>query len=719
MKKLLITYFLILSSVFAQSGNLTGFVYDNSGQPIAGANVLVQNTNTGAATDAEGKFVIPDLRYGSYRLEISSIGYRRITTDEIIFDQNYTPKNFILEEEAVQTGQVVVTAGKYEQNIKDLPVSSVVIQPGIIDKKNFSSLDDVLRYVPGVQLNLDQLSIRGSTGYSKGAGTRVLVAIDGVPMYSGDTGDIVWELVPLIDIERIEIIKGPASSLYGTTAIGGVINIITKKSSDSPVAHIHLQSGIYDKPSYDSWDWSKHPQTYYGLSADYSNSTKNFGYTFSLKKYDNESYRENDFSKRILGYTKLNYNFSENSSLTLLGNYLWMNRGNFLYWKDSRNTLVPKDEDRDQTVKSNRVFLSLIYDTKFNDAFGLQIKSSFYRTHFKGIGKEITESTANLFRNELIGNIKLSNDLVLVSGIEGSYARVNSNIFSTPNFYSGGAYFQAEYRGIDKLIITAGLRDDYIKLDTLIGTNAVTPRLGLNYKLSKKIILRASIGTGFRAPTPAEVFTTSAVGSGIDVVQNTDLKSEKSVAYEVGMQYSPNPQFNFDAAFFNTDYKNFIEPTLTTDAKIKFLNLPKARIQGVDLFAKYNFEKVPVNISAGYTYLWARDLELNKFMKYRPRHLFYGSVEYNPSPFNFRVDFRYWSRYEEIDDLLVNLLIKDGDKRVPVYVTDLSIGYNFFLANSPMKIFFNAKNIFNYNYVEFIGNLAPIRKFSLNLEMYL
>ncbi|MFA3784219.1 TonB-dependent receptor domain-containing protein [Melioribacteraceae bacterium 4301-Me] len=721
--KILITQVLLLCSIviYSQTGTITGRVIGTDGIPILGVNVILVNTHYGTATDSKGFFELKNVPLGKYTIQFSAIGYQKKIIENYDVKDINPPLKIVMQEQAIETPQIVVSATKFEQKKEDLTVSTSIIQPDFIARKNFTTFDDVLRYVSGVQMTLDQVSIRGSSGYSKGAGTRVLVAIDGVPLYSGDTGDIVWEMIPLTDIERVEVIKGPASSLYGSTAIGGVINIITKSSSKNPITQIMTYAGVYDKSKYDSWNWSNNYRTFYGFGFSHSNSVNKLGYTISLKKLENSGYRENDFSERYLSYAKLNFSIDSSNTFSFLINNLIMNRGNFLYWKDSRNALVPKDEDNGNTIRSNRWFLSLIYNHSLSKKSALQFKSSFYRTYFEGRGIEVTTSTANLFRNELIGNFRFTDSFIITVGGEFSYAHVKSNIFANPNFFNAGMYLQAEYKGIDKLIVTTGIRYDYIKLDTLSGASAVTPKFGLNYKLSKNIILRASMGTGFRAPTPAEVFTTAGVGGGVNVVQNPDLKSERSLSFEAGALIKYNSNLSFDMAFFQTDYENFIEPNLLKSGDIKFINLPKARIQGYELVTEWNVLPQILTLKASYNYLWARDLQLHKAMKYRPRNVLYVNFQYYPYPFDFGIDFRYWSKVEEIDNLLVEpplALVVDGYKRVPVYVTDINIGYNFFISTIPAKVFLNIKNLFNYYYVEFIGNVAPLRNISLDLELF-
>lgn len=704
----------------AQTLPLKGKVISDKAQPVIGANIILLGTNFGAAANEKGFFEISNIPLGDYTLVVSAIGYER---RQIKYSLTPTSKpiNIILRETVIETEQIIVSAGKHEQKKEDMAVSAVIIQPDYLLTKNFQTFDEMLRTIPGIQMNLEQVSIRGSSGYSKGVGARVLVAINGLPLYAGDNGDVVWEMIPLSDIERVEIIKGPASSLYGSSAIGGVINIITNTSGKIPVTHFRSYIGGYDNPSHDIWKWNDSYRLFYGTEITHSNSMNNLGYTFSLKRFDDMGYRQNDFNKKYLGYVNLNYKINEEDYFTFFTSYLNMNRGNFLYWKDSRNALVPKDEDNGNTIKSDRIFTGLIYHHHFNEKVQAEIKTSYYRTKFVGYGLSTTTSTANLARGEALINYKMTNSLMMTSGIEVSYSTVESDIFSNTNFFGTGAYAQFEYNIAKNLIATMGLRYDFIKIDTLSGKNAVMPRAGLNYKLYDNLILRASVGTGFRAPTPAEVFTSIGVGGGVDVKNNPDLTSETSLSFEAGFIYNPFDILSFDAAFYQTDYNNFIEANLTKDGDIMFINLPKARIQGFELTSNWHIIKDKLKISTGYNYMWARDIERNKSMKYRPQNTINLQVNYSPAPFEFGINFRHMSKVEEIDFALSEpplALVIDGNERVPIYVTDLSAGYNFLVAGTPAKIYLNAKNIFNYNYVEFIGNLAPIRNYSISFDLY-
>ncbi len=721
MRKLIIAL-IILPSFFlhAQNGSIRGKVVTDENEPLNGVNIIVIGTQFGAATKKDGSFEIKNLPFGEYTLEVSMIDYSKKIINYFL-DASSTSITIILTEQLIQTQQIVVSASKYEQRVQDLPVSTAVIQPDFITRNNFQTFDDMLRFVPGVQMNLEQPSIRGSSGYSKGTGARVLVAVNGIPMYTGDTGEIIWELIPTADIERVEIIKGPASSLYGSSAIGGVINIITKNSVKNPITHFRSYFGAYDKPAYDLWKWNDDLRTFYGVELTHSNSIGNLGYTFSFKKFDNMSYRKNDFSKRYLGYLKLTYDFTSENKLTYFADYLNMDRGNFLYWGDSRSYALIDTSSAGNTVKSNRLFTGLIYHHHFSQSVTAEFKSSYYYTKFDGYGKELTESIGNLFRNELVTNINLSEASVLTSGVEVSNSTINSNIFHSPRFFGTGIYSQFEYKGIPGLLATFGLRYDYMKMDSINAANAITPKIGFNYKAAQDFILRASFGTGFRAPTPSEVFTATALGGGFNITGNPDLNAETSMSVEAGCIYEPEKEYSFDLSLYMTNYNDYIEANLTNKGDIKFLNVPKARIEGLEFGSNLSLVPELLKVNLGYNFMWARNLTDNKFLKYRSRHSFNAQVRFTPYPFDIGIDFRCSSRVDEIDDLITQppfQLVIDGAKRVPIYVTDLNLGYNLLIGNTQAKIFLNAKNIFNYNYVEFIGNIAPIRNFSASFELY-
>ena len=718
-----ILYYFILSLFIVgigegQSYSISGIVVDTLNNPLARVNIVLVGTNFGASSDDDGRYLISNVQKGNYKMEFSAIGFEKYRLDTVLITGRSIIIDAVLKEIVIESEEVLVTAGKYEQKRSELPVSTEIISGEEFAERNFSNLEDALRYVPGINMTDDQISIRGSSGYSRGAGSRALLAIDGLTFYTGDTGEIVWEMIPVTELKQVEVIKGASSSLYGSAAIGGVINGLTRDISKVPLTIFNGFYGVYDKPHYNDWDWSDERRPFSGLTLSHSNTFGQFGFNASFTRLEDLSYRQDDFSKKYTGFLKALYSFTPTSSITLLGNSFNKRAGNFLYWKDSRNALVQPEVNRNQRIETDRYLFGIIYKNVLSDRFYLNIRTSYYHNHFKDSGIPSNESTSRLYKGEIQLNADITNNIVLTTGTEGSTSNVSSNLFGDPNSSSIGAYAVADINFDFPLIGSLGIRYDYSKLDSLDGSGAISPKLGINYKLLNNLIFRSSLGTGFRAPTLAEAFTSTS-SNGIVVKPNPNIKSESNLTFELAVNYSPLYFLNLDVAFFHNEYYDMIEPAIDpADGLVVFDNVIRSRIQGSEVNASIIFIPDELSLTMSYTYMWARDLDQNIALKYRPRHLFYSSFDFRKWNLDFGLDFRYWSEVEEIDNELVDLgIIVDGDLRFPVYVTDIRAGYNFISIGLPIRIFLNIKNAFNYNYVELIGNLRKIRNYSFGINL--
>ena len=145
-----------------------------------------------------------------------------------------------------------------------------------------------------MEVNQDNVSIRGSSGFSFGVGTRTIFLQDGFPLLSADNNDIKFDIIPLLFVDRVEVIKGAGSALYGTSALGGVINVLTSKPSDQGKLRTRIYSGIYDKPNYEQWDWSKKSLIDRGLDLAYSKKFGHYGVMGSLSLFSRASYKRYD-----------------------------------------------------------------------------------------------------------------------------------------------------------------------------------------------------------------------------------------------------------------------------------------------------------------------------------------------------------------------------------------------------------------------------------------
>ncbi len=718
LSKIFLFFFMIIfsSSALSQTGILHGKILNKSGEPIQSVNVIVKELGIGAASDANGNYKIANIPFGKYTVRFSSIGFKE-RNESVVINKEITEVNITMFESAIVTDNVVVTASKYEQQINELPVSAEVLGKNFLAKKDFTKLDDALRYAPGVHFTLDQVSIRGSSGYSRGAGTRVLTAIDGIPIYTADTGEIIWEVIPVHEIERIEIIKGASSSIYGSNAIGGVINVITNEIPDEPLTYFKMLGGMYDSPKYAEWDWSKQYRRFNVLTLGHANKIDNIGYSFSLKRLENDGYRQNDFYKRYIAYMKVHFKFSPTGAIKFFANHYDQTKGDFLYWKNSYQALTPRDEDLGQHVFSNRTMLGVLVSDVITNELIWNFKSSYYRNSWEDETTSKNNSTSHLFRNEASITYSGFENFISIFGLEISNGKVESNIFGSPTSLAPAVYLQTEYSGITDLHLIAGVRYDLNKINTLSSSSAISPKIGMNYKISEKLFLRSSAGTAFRAPSLAEVFT-STTASGITIKPNPALVSEKNYSFEIGAKYLPLENLTIDVAAFHNEYDNLIEPGIDpADGKVRFDNVSGAKIQGVEFTSSFPLYFEDLNLSLNYLYLNTRDYAKATVLKYRPRHTASASLNFVYSFIETGFDFRFWKKVEQIDFELIQLgLVPDGEKRVDVYVADFRIAAPFTLFKQGFKATLNINNLANYTYVEMIGNLSPIRNISLSLE---
>lgn len=712
--RFLVISLLIFTQMFSQqvrreTGTLTGLVVDaETNQPIFGVNVIILNTFLGSATNHEGKFTIKNIPPGKYKLRLSAIGYETKLLDLTINPGEEIDLKISLKPTAYAVEPVLVTATRREQRLSEVPVSSTVVESDIISTRNNLQIDDVLRYVPGVNMIQYQVNIRGSSGYSRGTGTRVLLLFDGAPFLTGDAGEIIWEAIPVWQIERIEVVKGAGSALYGSNAIGGVINVITKETSQGKTFRFRSYLGIYDKPYYQQWKWSQRERFYYGGFASFNGTLGNLGTLIHLQRSIDEGYKQNQNYHRWNLFSKFKYNISPYSNINLIFNYIRQKNETFFYWKNLSNALRPRDEDIGAMVNSERFNLSAQYREILTSKFFYIIRASFFRNKWSDNGTPQNRSTAGLTNLETQFNYQPNERHLLIFGADASINAVKSTLFASRNSHSIAFYIQDEIKVSERSNITAGLRGDLYKLDTLKYTGQINPKFSVIYRLHQNSNLRLSFGTGFRAPAISEAFT-STTAAGVTVKPNPSLKPERAVSFETGFRFT-HPLAMIDFALFWNYYWNLIEPVFDVDGKIFFKNVTEARIEGLEFSANL-LPLSPVNLSLGYTYLFPWDLSEDAILKYRPKHIFYANASAGYKLFSIGADFRFISKYERIDELL-KIVVPDAEERVPIYVVDVRFGLNF----NKLKIIFNINNLLQYNYVEIVGNLAPIRNFNLSVD---
>ena len=205
-----------------------------------------------------------------------------------------------LKEPLTNLETVVISAGRREQAVEEVPVSMEIIRPELIDNKGISQLDDAVDQSPGVFTMDGQVSIRGGSGFAYGAGSRVLLLWNGMPLLSGYAGDTQWNAIPMEQASQVEIMKGASSVLYGSGALNGVIALTEREPTSKPLTKLKVQSGFYDNPSRASlkwWEDGKNPN-FHQFELYRGQMFKRFGYTISTTLFHNDGYRDGELTDR-------------------------------------------------------------------------------------------------------------------------------------------------------------------------------------------------------------------------------------------------------------------------------------------------------------------------------------------------------------------------------------------------------------------------------------
>jgi iron complex outermembrane receptor protein len=695
-------------AAFGQSSinvTLKGSIVDaDTRQPLPGANIMLSGTMLGTSSDLDGNFEIMRIPAGNYSVKATMMGFKSQSLNAQIQAGQTTVVSFSLKETVIETPALVVTAGKRAQSFQDVSNSVSLVSASEIRKKNRLYLDEILEYTPGVNVLEGDVNIRGSSGFSLGAGSRVLLLVDGIPMMPGDSGDIKWDILPVSQIDRVEVVKGAGSALYGSHALGGVINIISKEPSAKPLTNIKLSGGVYDKPYYEEWEWTDKTLYYTQADVTHSRMWKNTGLLFSAGRVETTGYQQNGEATTWNFLGRLDTRFTPQSRLTIQGNMVNGDYGEIFLWKNQNDVFEMPVTSVGDWVNSNKYSLNAVYRHLINQKFTYKIRTSYFHNNWQHYYHDNDDfSKANKLGLELQGDYLLNSKHALTFGLEGIYDNTNSALFGDHDATTWALFAQDDIRISSIISATLGMRFDHHSVDTGLDDNQFNPKLGFTIKPSVISTIRASVGRGFRSPTMAEMFTSTNT-SGFRVIPNPNLKAERAWSFEVGFNQILSENILLDIALFQNDYWNFIEPLPDAQNIVQFINVNRARIRGFEFMAQSSWWRKKLDFMAGYTLLDPKDIELDEILAYRPEHLLTAALSLRHGLFETGIDYRYVSRVE-------NVKVYPDDDRVPHHVLDGRVGASF----GSYTLTLNVNNILNYNYTQIERNLAPIRHYTLTL----
>lgn len=770
MKKILTPLFFIsaVGGLFSQTAYIKGNVTDaKTKETVVGATVVVDDS-TGTGTDIDGNYFLKTYT-GKHKVEYRMVGYKSLPITIELKENDTLTKNVALENNSKQLDVVVISAGRYEQKLGDVTVSMEVLKPSLIENKSIQTIESAVDQVPGVNVIDGQANIRGGSGFSYGAGSRVLLLVDEMPMLTADAGDVKWTALPIENCEQIEVIKGASSALFGSSALNGVINFRTAYAKEDPETKINMYGGFYSKPKRKelAW-WTDGNPSYSGVNFYHAQKLGQLDLVIGGNLYSDEGYRKLETEQRYRANVNLRYRFKKIKGLSVgvNANTIRTKGGLFLIWVNPDSALYPTGGDLSHytTYRSN-VDPFIVYHTKKDGKHTL--RGRFFETVNQNNTNQ--ESTADVYYSEYQYQKRFKNSLVLTMGLVYNYNEVRSGAMYGNHFSNNiSGYLQLDKKFFKKLNVSVGIRGEYFKTDTeetkenvylLLDTSKpiakqskVKPitRIGLNYQLLEATYLRASFGQGFRFPTVAERFIRTSA-SGLEIYPNKNLIPESGWSAEIGIKQGVRIgdwKGFVDIAGFWTEYKNMMEFTFGqyADPKPPFAtiadlgigfqsqNIGNTKIVGIDFSVMGQGKLGPVNMTvlAGYTYIdprqtdfdpavdTAKNTSKNDLLKYRFRHSGKADVEFGYKKISLGFSMRANSFMENMDAFFEDKVFFPGMKKYRAEhdngdaVFDGRLGYQI---HKTAKLSLIVNNVFNREYVSRPADMQPPRTFAMQLTL--
>jgi len=704
MKKISLIAILLFSfsfSLYAQNATIKGVVKDAGNQELLyGVNVVVKGTTNGVATGIDGDFTLK-VDAGTVTLVFSYLGYETKQQNVTVAAGQTQTINVALSEESTLLETTVVSASKFEKKLGEETVSLDVIKPSFLDNQNLVTLDNAVERNPGVAVIDGQVNIRGGAGYSYGAGSRVLLLLDDLPILQADAGYPNWSSIPTENIGQIEIIKGAASALYGSSAMNGIINVRTAYATNEPVTKISVYGGMYATPNSDDGErrdwWNLTPEELSALNPflDPSKLNRpyqagvNFGHRQKFGKFDlvigsqvlsSQDHKYIGYEHRGRLSIQTRYRVSEKFNFGLNGNVQGGKSGSFFLWNgnDGVNKYLPAALTGAPT-ETGQFRLTVDPFLNYQDEKGNRHKvlARWYK-----VDNHNTNDQGN-FSNFFYGEYQYQKhweeiNLTLSAGGTASYVNVEAPLYGTQGGKLSGrnfaVYTQLDKKFFNKLNVSLGARLENNQISNTEGETKPVFRAGLNYQAAEYTYIRASFGQGYRFPTIAEKFIQTSLGSAVAIVSNNSLTSETGISAELGIKQGIKiGKFNayVDVAGFFTRYYNMMEfnPTVDPNALpegytfgFQSQNVGNTQIIGLETSLQGEgkmFKKFPTTAMLGYTYIIPTYLDWDKVyqeslteynvLKYRFRHMFTGAWDVNFNGVDFGISARYFSFMENID----------------------------------------------------------------------
>ncbi len=740
-----ITLFILISvSSFAQhtDANIVGHVTDSKGEHIPFATIVLKNTTIGSATDETGHYNLINMPIGKFILKASAIGYKSQEKEVELKEDVTIEIKFELEEDILGIEQVVVTADRNDKRRTETSVIVNTITPRLFEVAQTATISDGLNFCPGLRMETNcqncgfsQVRMNGMEGpYSQ-------ILINSRPIFSGLAGVYGLELIPSSMIERMEVIRGGGSALYGSNAIAGTINLILKdpvnNSYEAGITSGYTGLGV-DGGADPAFDYNVNFNTSL-VSSDSKTGMALYGYHRNHDAYDanNDSFSEITQINNITVGTRIFHRFGHRNKIAL--DFFTISedrRGG-----DSLN--LPEHKANIAESLGHKITTGAIsFDQFFRESDKLSLyvsgqkvdRDSYYGAEqsLKDYGKTEgftyiagAQYSANFINSSLIGGLEYKGETLIDEKLGyidyENDIEYGNRLVADQELYIWGAFAQYDHTFFDKLNISLGARFDHYQIEDKDQNskkegNVLSPRLTLKYDVFKSLQARFSYSQGYRAP---QIFDED-LHIEASAYRTVLHKNDPTLKQETSQSYMASLDFNKAIGKINL---GFLAEGFYTNLEDAFSSIPSDPVDGVVTYTRINAEggavvkgvNMELNlIPVGKDFSLTGGLTVQKSEYEKPQE------EFNEKSF-FRTPNTYG--YVTVDwDFYKGMCFSatgnyTGSMLVPYYGTELPTGdirdegelresdsffdlgtklsYKFKLNGASMQLFVGMKNIFN------------------------
>lgn len=599
---------LVCLCVSAQNGTIKGKITHNN-EPVPAASVILSPIGYSLSADAHGNYEIKDIPYGNYEIIVSYIGLRTQRKNIIINKTEPVMLNIQLEEENTALEEVVVTGTMKEISRTESPIPVEIITPKLFKKNPTASLFEAVGMVNGVQPQLNcNVCNTGDIHINGMEGPYTMILIDGMPIVSALSTVYGLSGIPNSLVERIEVVKGPASSLYGSEAMGGIINVITKMPYKAP----HISADYFVT------SWGEHSlDGAIKINAGKASSLLGINYfNFNNRADKNgDNFTDVTLQDRVSIFNKWSFERNDNRIFSLAGRYVYEDRwGGEMNWsKKWRGS----DSIYGESIYTRRAELIGLYQLPVAEKIYTQFSYNWHdQNSWYGFTPYLATQQVAFLQTYWDKEFGGGHNFLLGASMRYTVYDDNTPATATADGMGNdpqrtplpGLFIQDEWKLNDKHKVLGGYRFDYDKNHGAVHS----PRVAYKFSPNTTNTIRASFGTGFRV---VNLFTEdhAALTGAREVVIAEALNPERS--YNTNLNYVlkiPAEGFflGFDVTGFYSYFTNKIVGDFDTDPnKIIYDNLNGHAIsQGVSLNSELSFT-FPLKVMAGISYMDVYQME--------------------------------------------------------------------------------------------------------------